>query len=132
MGLGGCDCVDFGHIILKGGFDVVIGNPPYGDSVFTPTQVDMFRCLEFKSLKEEADDGGSKNGASIFIEKSARLLNKYGYFSFIVPNSIARVKQFEKIRLFLLNDVNLKEIVDEGKPFKDVTLEMITLVLAGP
>jgi len=120
--------IDFGHIILNGGFDIIVGNPPYGDSVLDKLQLNILKAESYKSLKKSGKDGGSKNGASLFIEKSSHLLNKKGYFAFIVPNSITRVKQFEKIRLFLLSDVNLLEIVDEGAPFKDVTLEMVTLI----
>ncbi len=121
--------LEFSEVFLRNeqGFDVIIGNPPYGDSVFNDLEMSIFRCLQFKTLKVCTNDGGSKNGASLFIERSTQLLNNMGYFSFIVPNSVGRVKQFEKIRLMLLSDVNLIEIVDEGKPFKDVTLEMISL-----
>lgn len=105
----------------------MIGNPPYGDGVIDKTQT----IILSKSLGINTVDGadGTKNGASVFIEKSVKFLNTKGCLGFIVPNSITRVQRFKKIRKFLLSEVNLFEIVDEGKAFKDVTLEMITIFL---
>ncbi|MFW9795257.1 MAG: hypothetical protein ACFFEE_13195, partial [Candidatus Thorarchaeota archaeon] len=50
-----------------------------------------------------------------------------GHLGFLIPNSILRVKQFTKTREFLLNSSRLWKIVDEGSPFDDVTLEMVTI-----
>jgi hypothetical protein len=57
------------------------------------------------------------------------LLNDDGQLGFLVPNSILRVKQFTKIRDFILNKARLWKIVDEGSPFVGVTLEMVSLFM---
>lgn len=119
--------IDFGHIIRQGGFDVVIGNPPYGQN--------KLRNLESKYLERvlysigKKNEGGTKNLAPIFVEKSFNLVKKNGFLSFIINNSITRVDEFNKFRKWLLTNTNLIEIVDEGNPFRDVTLEMVTLFL---
>lgn len=106
------------------GFDLVIGNPPYGNIL---TQIEK-EYLE-KVLYSVKGDGGSNNAASVFIESSYRIMNEYGHFGMIVPNTIARKDQFRKIRNFLLENTMLYEIIDEGNPFKDskVNLEMISI-----
>ncbi|MFW9956681.1 MAG: hypothetical protein ACFFCT_01305, partial [Candidatus Odinarchaeota archaeon] len=43
------------------------------------------------------------------------------------PNSILRVHQFSKIRNYLLDEMHLWKIIDEGSPFDGVTLEMVSI-----
>ncbi|MFW9850768.1 MAG: Eco57I restriction-modification methylase domain-containing protein [Candidatus Thorarchaeota archaeon] len=111
-------------IEIRNGFDVVLGNPPYGNLL---TQLE-------KSFIESSSDydimsgrDGTWNAASLFIARSFHLLNERGELGFLVPNSILRVKQFYKTRKFLLHPFNLWKIIDEGNPFDDVTLEMVSI-----
>ena len=39
---------DFPQVFIQGGFDVVIGNPPYGDSYYT---IEKSKYLEFGYYK---------------------------------------------------------------------------------
>ncbi len=114
---------DFGDIMENGGFDIIVGNPPYGNSI-PKEQRKPLECI----LTTLDGAEGSYNGASAFTERVKRLLKSNGYLSFIVPNSISRVKEFRKIRNFLINDYTLLQITDEGHPFDEVTLEMITVL----
>lgn len=117
--------IDFGHIIKEGGFDIVIGNPPYGQNKLGKTERKYLKKqLECVGKKSE---GGTKNLAPVFTEKSTSFLNGKGRLGFIINNSICRVDEFNKFRKFILENTRVYEIVDEGNPFKDVTLEMISL-----
>jgi type I restriction-modification system DNA methylase subunit len=122
--------VDFGHIIKKGGFDIVIGNPPYGqDKLKKIERKILIYALDFESLISDKDIKGSYNISVAFIERSYYLINSFGKFGYIVNNSIARVDEFGKIRKFLLEKTSIYELVDAGNPFKEsgVTLEMIII-----
>lgn len=61
----------------KGGFDVIIGNPPY--VVYTESN-NVYKLLEFETLS-------TSNLYSYCSERSFILLNKSGKFGFIIPNS---------------------------------------------
>ncbi|MFX1559214.1 MAG: Eco57I restriction-modification methylase domain-containing protein [Promethearchaeota archaeon] len=106
------------------GFDIVLGNPPYG-SILGEVE------RRFISKKYPQNVGGGRNGswnsAAHFLVRTSSLMKNGGQLGFLVPNSFLRVKQFSKTREFLLNSSKLWKIVDEGSPFDDVTLEMVSL-----
>ena len=106
------------------GFDLVIGNPPYGNILS-----DEERRIIQSSYDTDVSKGrsGSWNVAALFVARSRMLMKKEGQLGFLLPNSILRVGQFSKIRDFILKDMQLWEIVDEGNPFADVTLEMVSI-----
>jgi hypothetical protein len=106
------------------GFDVVIGNPPYGNILS-----DEERKIILSSYDIDVSKGrfGSWNVAAVFVARSKMLMKKEGQLGFLLPNSILRVGQFSKTRDFILKDMQLWEIVDEGNPFSDVTLEMASI-----
>ncbi len=106
------------------GFDLIIGNPPYGNILS-----DEERRIIQSSYDTDVNRGrsGSWNVAALFVVRSRMLMKKGGQLGFLLPNSILRVGQFSKIRDFILKDMQLWEIVDEGNPFADVTLEMVSI-----
>jgi hypothetical protein len=106
------------------GFSIVIGNPPYGSILSQSERRFISDCYTFNVGDNRT---GTWNSASHFIVRSMDLLEDTGHLGFLVPNSILRVKQFTKTREFLLNSTNLWKIVDEGSPFGDVTLEMVSI-----
>jgi hypothetical protein len=113
--------------IMKGeerGFDIIIGNPPYGNILsFTEREI----IGKIYPYCVGGSRSGTWNSAAHFVVRAQMLLRKGGQLGFLLPNSILRVGQFSKIRKFLLNNMTLHEIVDEGSPFPDVTLEMISV-----
>lgn len=106
------------------GFDIILGNPPYGNIL-------SIKEREFIRANYPYVVGGTRlgtwNSAAHFIVRSSMLLRQRGELGFLIPNSILRVKQFTKARKYLIEDLNLWKIVDEGSPFEDVTLEMVTI-----
>jgi hypothetical protein len=106
------------------GFDIILGNPPYGNILGPIERQFISKAYSFSVW------GGRKgtwNSAAHFLVRALSLLKTGGQLGFLVPNSILRVTQFSKTREFLLNNTKLWKIVDEGSPFEDVTLEMISL-----
>ncbi|TFG12741.1 hypothetical protein EU537_08580 [Candidatus Thorarchaeota archaeon] len=106
------------------GFDVIIANPPYGNIM---SKDERQQILGSYPLDVVSGRNGSWNIACLFVVRSAMLLSEHGQMGLILPNSFLRVGQFEKIRKFIFGKLHPWEIVDEGKAWDDVTLEMITL-----
>lgn len=106
------------------GFDIILGNPPYG-SILGPIE------RHFISSTYSCSVGGGSNGtwnsAAHFLVRCFSLIKDGGQLGLLVPNSFLRVKQFSKTRNFLLNNTKLWKIVDEGSPFDEVTLEMVSI-----
>ncbi|MFW9834567.1 MAG: class I SAM-dependent DNA methyltransferase [Candidatus Thorarchaeota archaeon] len=106
------------------GFDIILGNPPYGNILGPVERQFISKAYPFTVW---GGRNGTWNSAAHFLVRALSLLKTGGQLGFLVPNSILRVKQFSKTREFLLNKTKLWKIVDEGSPFDDVTLEMISL-----
>jgi|GEM_PF-1106592 len=120
--------VDFGWIIKNGGFDIVIGNPPYGNILKNIEKELIEKSINYYVSKSDSNGKGSKNAAALFINRGANLLKSSGYLGFIVPKSICYIEEWEKTRKLLLEKVNLKRVVDNSRAFEDVKLEMTTII----
>ncbi|MHA1331456.1 MAG: Eco57I restriction-modification methylase domain-containing protein, partial [Candidatus Hodarchaeales archaeon] len=119
--------LEFPEVVNSGGFDCILGNPPYGRSVLTPKEKKYIKVL-YKSCFGK-NKKYSLNSASAFIERSIHLLKKKGILGFILPYSILRVEEFERLRSFILSETQIISITDEANAFSDVTLEMCSLTL---
>lgn len=116
--------MQFSDVFERGGFDMVIGNPPYGDIL--KDEEKKVVGVDFLFVGNHTNSSGF-NIFSVFVERSIKLLSTSGFFGMIIPNSITRVKEFGDIRSMLLKNVDLFIIVDEGSPFIGVTLEMVSI-----
>lgn len=89
----------------KGGFDIVIANPPYG------ANIDAFIKL-FEKLYPDTSKS-FKDIYKYFFDKSFRILKNYGILTFITPNTFLRQPRYADLRKLLLAN-SIKIIVDLG------------------
>ena len=88
------------------GFDVVIGNPPY---------LIVFDEKEKAYLESNIEPFKRNNDLYVaFFIKAFELLKDNGNFSFITSNTFIKGSYFIKLREFLVENVQLTEIVDFG------------------
>ena len=93
---------EFPHVFANGGFDVVIGNPPYVDIKNLPP-IDVKYYFQKYSTTENRI-----NLYSIFIEKGLSILNDKGKLSYN-PNSMLINSSYFKLRKLLFS--NLSKII---------------------
>jgi len=98
--------VEFAEIMKGGGFDAVIGNPPYVRQESLKEQKKYFET-HYKVYQGTADL------YAYFIEKGISLLRPRGIFSYIVANKWMRANYGKPLRKFLKNH-RIDEIIDFG------------------
>ncbi len=113
---------EFKKIIDNGGFDIIVGNPPYGAKLSNKTK---------KFLSEQYNHTGySSETFAIFFELSNHLLKETGFLSFIVPSSIFTNVHYKKVRQFFIDKLNVIELIDLGSNvFKGVAADTAILIL---
>ncbi len=98
---------EFPAIMKAGGFDAVVGNPPY------VRQEALSGFKDYLAQRYEAYDGVADLFA-YFMEKSVGLLREGGRFSFIVSSSFLRTTYGEALRRTLKKQAAVLRIVDFG------------------
>jgi len=116
---------EFPDVFKNGGFNVVIGNPPYvfgGNKGIKKEEKDYFK-------KQYKTGSGKINLFTLFIEKSNIVLAKNGKFSFIIPNTFLRVTSYHNSRKFFIENFQFIELADLGTGiFQDAVTTAIILV----
>ncbi|TRZ84619.1 restriction endonuclease subunit R [bacterium] len=98
---------EFPEIMKSGGFDVVMGNPPY------IRQESLSDFKGYFAQDYEAYDGVADIYA-YFMEKGVKLLNNSGLFSIIVSSSFLRAAYAKPLRRTLKKYAAVLRIVDFG------------------
>ncbi len=111
----------------EGGFDVVIGNPPY---VQLSMEENLKSNLKKYLVKKYESSMGRLNTFGFFTKLGIELLREKGHLGFIIPNTILTQDYYEKLRIIILDNCVIKSIVSfENLPFKDAVIENIILIL---
>jgi len=107
-----------------GGFDCVIGNPPYRNLQLGKKQESQEQdILNYYQSHYSAAFEYKINLFALFMERSISLIKDEGYFSFIVPNVLYNTISFKPIRKFLLDNGCFEIIMDlRYKVFEDAEI----------
>jgi hypothetical protein len=100
---------EFSDVMKAGGFDAVIGNPPY---VRQESLGSEFK--EYAKTKYEVY-AGTADLYVYFFEIGHKLLRKEGYFGIICANKFMRSNYGKNLRTFLSTKSHLVQIIDFGE-----------------
>ncbi|MCK4343640.1 MAG: N-6 DNA methylase, partial [Bacteroidales bacterium] len=103
----------FPEIFKQGGFDAVIGNPPWGAD-FTEEELDYLRLNNQRIIVRMIDS------FMYFVYKGSQLLNKQGSLGFILPDVILYQEDNRKLRKYLIENFKLRFIINSGDVFEGV------------
>ena len=109
---------EFPEIFANGGFDIVVGNPPYGVNFDDKTKKYLSK---FDNLVPDYEI------YIYFISLYKKILKRNGYLSYIFPNTFLSTLFGKKYRENLLKEVSVKEIVDlsNDNTFADANVRTI-------
>jgi hypothetical protein len=102
----------FPEVFAQGGFDAVIGNPPYiriqAMKEWAPVEVEHYKERYISASK------GNYDIYVVFVEKGLSLLNKKGRLGYILPHKFFTAQFGKPIRQLLTQGKNVEQIVHFG------------------
>jgi type I restriction-modification system DNA methylase subunit len=114
---------EFPTVFEKGGFDVVIGNPPYVN----------IEKLDFNEKKYLFENYFSAQGRTdlyvLFVEKSIKILKSKGLQGLIIPYSFINQNYAKSIRERIIQENQLISIVDTSNYFVFADAIVKTIIL---
>ena len=118
---------EFTGVMDKGGFDIVIGNPPY----IRQEQLSAFKPLwqkDFECYDAAADI------YIYFFERGLQLIKEGGLLAYISPNKYFRSGYGKKLREFLSTKTTIEQIIDFGDApvFEAITYPSIIVLRKSP
>ena len=125
------DTDGFGAIMKAGGFDAVIGNPPYiriqALKEFAPVEVEFYKRGYSSASK------GNYDIYVVFAEKGLTLLRPGGRLGYILPSKFFTTDYGRELRLLLTSALAVSGIVDFGhaQVFHNATTYTCLLFLTG-
>ena len=104
------------------GFDIIIGNPPYGANIEDKQKKYFFNKNKLSEYQLDT--------YILFIELSLNILKSSGFLGLIIPNTWLMNIKFNKLRAFLLEKTTIFEIINySSKIFKGATVDNVVLIL---
>ncbi|MDH5716960.1 MAG: N-6 DNA methylase [Spirochaetia bacterium] len=108
----------------SGGFDVVIGNPPYVFGLSTHEK--NFFQSKYVSAQYQLDL------YPLFIEQAVTIAKKNGSISFITPNSWLKNLMMKNLRKYLLDKISFLKIVPNlANVFKGASVDALVFIAAN-
>lgn len=116
---------EFLDVMQEGGFDVVIGNPPYIRIQSLPRDDADYYRNNYESAS------GSFDIYLMFIEQGLRLLKRDGRLGFITSGKFLKTEYGKKLQQHIRREATVEEIVDLSaqQVFGDVTTYPVILML---
>ena len=100
--------VEFSEVFQEGGFDIIVGNPPY---------LRHEKIIPIKPILEQQFAAVYKSTADLYVyfyKRGTELLRADGILTYISSNKFFRSKYGEKLRQFFTDKVSLRKLLDFG------------------
>jgi len=114
----------FGEVFARGGFDIVIGNPPY-------VRMELIKAMKPYLEAHYVVAHGQADLYAYFFERGVKVLRPEGRLGFISSSTFFRTGSGENLRTFLGDGLSMESIVDFGdlQVFEGVTTYPAILTL---
>jgi type I restriction-modification system DNA methylase subunit len=106
----------FPKVMRSGGFDAIVGNPPYGAKL--SSQEHKYFYANYKFAEYQIDS------YLLFLEKAYTCLQKRGLLGFIIPNTWLLNLRTPRTRAILLDSMQVEHLVHYIRPvFEQATVD---------
>ncbi len=113
---------EFPEIMKSGGFNAVIGTPPYVSATQLSEQQKPYFQKSFETAK------GRLDSYALFLERGLRLTREEGVSGFIIPNKFLTNLQFKNLRNLILQNAIISTIMNvDSVVFKNAAVNNIVL-----
>lgn len=121
---------EFKDIMSEGGFDVIIGNPPYVSNKLMHRS-GMKDYISYWDEKYISTKAGNYDLFILFIEQGLKLLNKNGYLAYIIPNKFLISNYSKTLLEFIQKNYSFIDIFDysQNNIFEDASVYPIVIVI---
>ena len=109
-----------GKILKEMPFDIVVGNPPYiSFGVRGSRDAAKRKKNQLEMLRQNHPNSAEYKISvyAIFIQRGIEMLKAGGYLGYIIPDSFLLGRYFSKLRRYILNTCEIKEVVLFTKDF---------------
>ncbi len=98
---------EFKEVFENGGFDVVIGNPPWNSKIsnIQSTNISKNFNIDLKNL----------NMFAVFFYLSNKIIKTNGYIDLLIPEVIIKNSSYMNLRNLFINNYNLESITNHGQ-----------------
>lgn len=116
---------EFRDVMREGGFDIVIGNPPYIRNTELPEKEKIHYRKNYSTAYKQYDI------YVLFFELGWKVLKEGGYLGFITSNKFIASDYGERLRKFILDNFRIISITDVShlKIFKDASTYPVITIL---
>ena len=118
---------NFPQVFANGGFDAVIGNPPwislsgkFGADIYPKNQINYL-------INKFNGNTYMPNMYEYFVSKGLNLINNSGFFGFIVPDRLGFNRQFINLRQRIINEVKIHNLLYKS-PFPGITADTLIFI----
>ncbi|MCT7472625.1 Eco57I restriction-modification methylase domain-containing protein [Aliarcobacter cryaerophilus] len=113
---------EFKEVFENGGFDLVVGNPPYG-ATLNKEEKEYFYS-KFETVEYQLDT------YTLFMEKAHKILKTNAKLAFIVPSTWLTMFYFKTLRKYLIENSYFENLLlFRYQVFEDVTAETSIITL---
>ena len=112
---------EFPEVFARGGFDVVIGNPPYGAKLDSK---------DWLKIKYSETSFGNIDSYKYFVQLGIACVKNNGALSYIMPDSYLEKEYFKDLRIFVCNNFEKIRNLKLGDDiFEEVNLPTAIIIL---